>query len=57
MIEGRIELLKNKTKNILQDFQMNIFKEISKINLELVENFISHTFSLTNIVHMRITVG
>lgn len=57
MIEGRIELLKNKTKNILQDFQMNIFKEILKTNLELVENFISHTFSLTNIVHMKITVG
>ena len=39
-IERKIKLLKNKTKNISQDFLMSLSKEISKQNLVLVENSI-----------------
>jgi hypothetical protein len=36
---------------------MNIFKEILKPNLALVENFILPIYSLTNIGHMKTIAG
>lgn len=43
--------------NTLQDFLMNIFKEISKQNLESAENFILLISLLTSIALMKTTVG